>query len=223
MTMHSTHKEENVGPHFSLELLLSGQRRTWELLQKLAAQIKPGMTEPEAAEIYSQLQKESGAERYWHPPKIRFGVNTQRAFREVSEPNVRLKENDIFFVDVGPIYNGYEGDAGQTFIVGDFAAGERIKVAGEQIFSAVRKRFITTGESGAELYKYAETLAEEAGFELVGEGATGHRIGDFPHAVHHRGALRNYERSPVPHLWILEIQLRNPKLQIGAFFEDILC
>ena len=47
------------------------------------------------------------------------GPNTTKDFMERSEPGVVLGENDIFFVDIGPIYGDTEGDAGDTFVFGD--------------------------------------------------------------------------------------------------------
>jgi hypothetical protein len=53
-------------------------------------------------------------------------------------------------------------------------------------------------------------------------GAPGHRLGDFPHAVHKAGKLAVAEFQPSSGLWVLEIQIRHPELPIGAFYEDLL-
>jgi len=50
----------------------------------------------------------------------------------------------------------------------------------------------------------------------------GHRLSDFPHAAIHTGSLADFERSPLPLRWILEIHLRDPQGRFGAFFEDML-
>lgn len=218
----SSKHPESVSDKFSPEALEACQVKTWSLVHRLKTRIRPGMSEAEATEIYKELQVQSGAEKYWHPPKIRFGKNTLCAFRDPSDQEVRLKENDIFFLDLGPIYDGYEGDCGQTYTVGSYPEGEKVIKAGEEIFKAVSERFKSTGESGSQLYAFAETLANEAGYELVGDGANGHRISDFPHAIHFRGNLRGYTGSTTAHRWILEIQLRDCTRNIGAFFEDIL-
>lgn len=213
---------ESVSDKFSPEALEACQVKTWQLVHALKEKIKPGMTEAEATEIYKNLQTQSGAEKYWHPPKIRFGKNTLCAFRDASDPDVRLQQDDIFFLDLGPIYDGYEGDCGQTFTLGKNPEGEKIIHAGEEIFKAVSERFKTTGESGMELYAYAEKLADEAGYNLVGEGANGHRVSDFPHAIHYRGNLRSFDQHPTAQRWILEIQLRHRTQPFGTFYEDIL-
>ena len=49
---------------------------------------------------------------------------------EKSEPGVVLGDNDIFFVDIGPIYGDTEGDAGDTFVVGDDPDHLRAKKGG---------------------------------------------------------------------------------------------
>jgi Xaa-Pro aminopeptidase len=134
-----------------------------------------------------------------------------------------LNENDIFFLDLGPIYEGYEGDCGRTFILGDFEPAEKVQETCENIFQAVREKFSAGELSGPQLYEFAESLAREAGYELVGEGAKGHRVSEFPHAAHYRGSLRDWsERVPAPNRWILEIQLRDRTHNIGAFYEDLV-
>ncbi len=213
---------EGVKSNFDLSVFLEGQKRAWDLLYHLKEQIKPGMSEAEAHEIYSKLQQESGAEKHWHPAKIRFGANTLKSFREISDDTSRLLENDIFFLDFGPIYDGYEGDVGRTFTLGQHSAGEKVIAKGEEIYQQVAHKFKSEKLSGPELYAYAEKLAEEAGYELVGEGAKGHRVGDFPHAIHHRGSLKDFAHVPSPNRWILEIQLRDRQNQVGAFYEDVL-
>jgi Xaa-Pro aminopeptidase len=215
-------QEERVSEHFDAQKLHEAQDKTWALVYELKNCITPGMSEIEATEIYKDLQLKSGASKYWHPPKIRFGVNSTKAFRDVSVPDVRLKENDIFFLDLGPIYDGYEGDAGKTFLLGHLPEGEKIIKAGEEIFKSIADRFRSQGATGVELYAYAEKLAKKAGYSLVDDGARGHRIGDFPHAVYFRGNLKTLEKQVAPDRWILEVQLRHLSEPIGAFFEDIL-
>ena len=50
----------------------------------------------------------------------------------------------------------------------------------------------------------------------------GHRLGDFPHALHYKGKLSDFSEAPFPNLWVLEIHLIDEKINRGAFFEDIL-
>lgn len=213
---------EQVGEKFSEHEMDHCQEKSWQLLHALAEKIKPGMSEEEAHVISNELFASFQSEKKWHPSKIRFGKNTVKTFREVSDPTIRLQENDIFFLDLGPIFNGHEGDVGKTFVLGKLPAAEKLIAVGEEIFGKVRNRWKETGESGAQLYAYASGLAKEYGYELSLTSGSGHRISDFPHAIYHKGALREFEHTPQAYRWILEIQLRDHANQIGTFFEDIL-
>lgn len=50
----------------------------------------------------------------------------------------------------------------------------------------------------------------------------GHRVSDFPHAIHRGGDLGDFEHCPNAGLWILEIQIAHPNKPYGAFYEDLL-
>ena len=215
---------QGVGLHYNKEDFRQAQRNGWEVLNALKKQIKPGMNEKDGRDAYASILKDFGAEKNWHPPKIRFGPNSIKSFRELSDEDYRLKENDIFFLDVGPIINGYESDVGQTFLLGDDAPSNYSKIIsdGEEIFKLTKAQFLERGLSGPELYEFADNEAKKRGWLIVGEGANGHRIGDFPHHVFFKGNLRTFQQKIVPDLWILEVQLRSPDMTFGAFFEDVL-
>ncbi len=68
---------------------------------------------------------------------------------EKSEPGVVLSENDIFFVDIGPIYGDTEGDAGDTFVFGDDPDHLRAKKEVRQIWDQVRDTLVRRGHHRA--------------------------------------------------------------------------
>jgi Xaa-Pro aminopeptidase len=213
---------ENVGEKFNEQELSSAQEKAWRLLHDLAGKMKPGMKEGEAYTFAKELFAEYGAEKKWHPTKIRFGKNTLKTFRELSDPDVVLQENDILFLDLGPVFFGHEADVGKTFVLGTDPEAQKLISAGESIFQKVSEHWQKTGESGEYLYEYAQNLARDWGYELETGGGSGHRISDFPHAIHHKGTLRSFSQTPQSCRWILEIQLRDFAHDRGAFFEDIL-
>src|SRR3546814_9131023 len=57
--------------------------------------------------------------RLWHPVLIRIGANTVKTYRQASDPGVRLGEDDSYFIDLGLVFDGHEGDVGDTSVVGD--------------------------------------------------------------------------------------------------------
>lgn len=214
---------QGVGAQYNQTDFNQAQQKGWQILNVLRSRILTGMTEKEGRDIYANLLKDFGIEKNWHAPKLRFGPNSTKSFSEVSDEGYRLKENDIFFLDIAPIINGYETDIGQTFILGqNNLTFSKIISDGEEIFKLTKAQFLKNGLSGPELYHFAELQAKRCGWEMVDEGANGHRIGDFPHHIFFKGNLRSFDQKLIPDLWILEIQLRSPDLKFGAFFEDVL-
>jgi Xaa-Pro aminopeptidase len=211
---------EGVGLEFNAGLLLDARQRSRAAVEQIAADIQPGMREADAEQIAARVFSESGFERIWHPTHIRFGRNTLKLYKEASEPDVVLGEDDLFFIDIGPVWSGHEGDYGDTFCTGDNPDQRAVAKAARTLFHVVAADW-RAGCSGRELYHRAEQHASEAGY-VLNLGAPGHRLGDFPHSVHKGGKLAEADFPAAPGLWVLEIQIRHPTLPIGAFYEDLL-
>ena len=94
--------------------------------------------------------------RGWHRIIVRCGLNTTKDFMERSEPGVVLQENDIFFIDIGPVYGDFEGDAGETFVLGDDPLHLKAKRDVRQIWDIVRDKWLSEQISGVELYDFAD-------------------------------------------------------------------
>jgi len=214
------HPGEGVGESFSAAQLLQAREQSIEAVRRIAEGIRPGMDEPEAVALAEQVFSALGYQRLWHPTHIRFGRNTLKLYKEASEPGVVLGERDLFFIDIGPVFDGHEGDYGDTFVIGDDPEMHAMAAAARTLFDRVAERW-RQGDSGQALYVYAETEAAAMGYAL-NLGSPGHRLGDFPHAVHKGGKLADAAFSPSPGLWVLEIQIRYPNRDIGAFYEDVL-
>lgn len=211
---------ENVGTQYSLERMLDARERSWVALRDIASRILPGMTEMEAASLAQDRLDAAGMQRIWHPSIIRFGANTLKTFRERSAPDTVLGGDDIYFIDLGPVFDGHEGDVGDTFVVGGDATMHACAKAARDLFTLTAAQW-REGITGVDLYAYADAQATAMGWRLNHE-TKGHRVGDYPHAVHKAGSLGQFDAKPVPGLWILEIQIAHPTLPIGAFFEDLL-
>ncbi|OAJ52049.1 hypothetical protein A6V36_18145 [Paraburkholderia ginsengiterrae] len=210
---------ERVGPRFRREGILAARERSIDAVYDIAAQLRPGMTMAEATELADRRLRELGAERNWHPTYIRFGPDTTSLVREPDRARL-LCDDDIFFVDIGPVWDGYEGDYADTFVLGEDADRLRCARAVRSIFDETREAWLR-GISGEALYTHAEALARTHSCELVRE-AEGHRISDFPHALYGPHQLAQAGFAPTDGLWVLEIQLRDQTHEIGAFFEDVL-
>lgn len=219
--LNSVHPRENVGHTYSLDTIRAAQSKSWEALKTIAALIRPGMTEAEAIRAGKVVLSDLGMELAWHPLLVRFGENTLKIFSDRTAGDAVLSENDIFFIDMGPVFGGHEGDAGDTFTTGndpDMAACARdVKV----LFDRVKAIWAGGKVSGKALYEAAEAEARALGW-MLNLDIKGHRVGDYPHSVHNGGQLGTLENPASPGLWILEIQIRHPTRPFGAFFEDLL-
>lgn len=215
-------KEQNVGENFNEDKLLAYQAEAWKVLDAVSKRVEPGMTEKDGKALLDLELKASGSLKYWHPPQIRFGSNTLLAFGKPADPNIKLLENDIFFYDIGPLFDGYESDAGKTYTIGSDAEMKAIAEDSEKLFKRVQKEWKATGLTGRTLYDFAKAEADRMGWELSFGGASGHRIADFPHALHYRGSLKAFDKVPSSNRWILEIHLKHKTRKFGAFFEDIM-
>src|SRR3984957_10084103 len=157
---------EGTGEHFSLSALMDVRSRTRKAVHLIADQVQPGMSEEEAKAIARDTLKELGMRRGWHHIIVRCGPNTTKDFMERSEPGVVLGENDIFFVDIGPIYGDTEGDAGDTFVFGHDPDHLRAKQEVRMIWDRVREKWFAEGVTGRELYDYAIKVTEGMGWRL---------------------------------------------------------
>ncbi len=212
---------ERVGPAFSVDGMLQARAATRDAIRTIAAMVRPGMLEEDAVDMAKRTLSASGLELTWHPTRVRFGSNTMKAMKKASEPGIVLQENDIFFIDMAPRFQAWEGDGGASFTVGNNAEYARCAADAEALFHDVRKVWLTEKLSGQQLYRYADQQAKSMGWALNFD-LPGHRVSDFPHAAIHTGSLADFDAMPSSMRWILEIHLRHPEKQFGAFFEDML-
>jgi Xaa-Pro aminopeptidase len=212
---------EKVKDDFSWDLFFEIRTRTFEAVRRISEQIHVGMLEEDANEMAIATLQEMGTRQGWHKPYIRFGANTIKTFGAESDPGIRLGEDDIYFIDIGPVWDKYEGDGGDTFVTGSNPELKRCADDVKQIFNLVAHRWKTDQYSGEALYQFASQTAQERGW-VLNLDLSGHRLGDFPHDVHYEGPLAKVPFFPSPKLWVLEVQIRHPEQPFGAFYEDLL-
>lgn len=211
---------EKVGPRYSLDGMLAAREQSLRALAAIASQLKVGMTTGQALEMASQTLQAMGASRTWHPTYIRFGADTVRTPSQGVDPQRKLCAADIAVVDLGPVWDGYEGDCGDTFVFGEHPLHRACVKALHEVFNETRIAW-HDGLTGRELYDFAEHRALEKGWRLE-RNLAGHRIADFPHALFGQDKLADLEIVPSEMVWVLEIQLCHPTDPVGGFFEDIL-
>ncbi|MHB1992628.1 M24 family metallopeptidase [Metallibacterium scheffleri] len=217
----NTHAREAVGARFDPALLRAARARAWTVLHALRVQMRPGIDEAAAQALASATIAAHGCERLWHRPIIRIGANTTRTFRQASDASVHLAADDGFFIDLGLVFDGHEADVGDSFSIGHAPLQQACAEAARALFIEVADRWRDAGLNGTALYAFAAARAEAMGWRF-NHAIKGHRIGDFPHAIHKGGELGNLPATPGAARWILEIQIAHPVLPFGAFYEDLL-
>mgnify|MGYP006095828071 CR=1 FL=1 len=196
--------------------------------------IIPGKSENELnSEIFNLAFELFGIKKYWHKRIIRAGKNTLKPYNE-NPKNLLIKDDDILFIDFGPIFEEWEADYGRTYVLG----GDIIKLKLKQDISLAwdecKLYFDSKKEiTGSQLYNYAVLSAKKYGWKFGGEIA-GHLIGHFPHEKLDKEDKTNYVH-PNNHIdmfsldkngnkrdWILEIHFVDEEKEIGGFFEQLL-
>ncbi len=221
MTKPEAGRTEATGAKFSLRSMQHARSLSQRAVRQIASGIRPGMTHAQAHDLALATLHKLEMERNWHPIVIRFGKDTLKIFREQSDPASVLGAQDIFFVDIGPVWEGHEGDAGDTFVTGDDPQMHACAEAARTLWHDVAARWRADRLSGAALYAYAAERAEAMGWRLNLD-IKGHRVCDFPHAIYQAGRLGDFGLCPATGIWILEIQIAHPTRPFGAFYEDLL-
>jgi Xaa-Pro dipeptidase len=216
--------------------LLDAQVKAQQLFAEVGEQkiIRPGQSESEINEkVYALAQKIYGISKYWHKRIVRAGRNTLEPYDE-NPPDLKVAEDDVVFLDLGPVFEDWEADFGRTYVVGSDPLKRKLVRDIEEGFAQGKKYFHETPDiTAAELYRYAQGLAEQSGWEYGGPIA-GHLIGQFPHEKIPNDKISLYVHPENPRRmrlpdaegrerhWIFEIHFVDRARQFGGFYEELL-
>jgi methionine aminopeptidase len=197
--------------------------------------IKPGKSEAQLnLEVQHLAAELFGIETHWHKKIVRSGPNTLAVYNE-NPPDRVMQEDDILFIDYGPVIDGYEADVGRTYVIGTNAWKRKLKNDVERAWYETREWFQQqTRLKASELFQYVVEKAGQYGWTFGGEIA-GHIIGKFPHEqpadpksleldVHPENDNDMFlpDANGNKRTWILELQFIDPEKKIGGYFEQIL-
>lgn len=219
-----------------VEGLREAQRLADQLFEAIDAAriVRPGVSERAASEAIRDLAAERlGVTRHWHKRVVRSGVNALEPYHS-NPPDRQIADDDIVFLDLGPVFEEWEADFGRTYVLGDDPDKLRLRDTLAVVWAAGRAHFEATPDiTGAELFAFMVEQAASHGYEWGGTIA-GHLVGDFPHAdaegdkdcsrvapANDRPMRGVDEAGNVCH-WILEVHLVDRRLQIGGFYEELL-
>jgi Xaa-Pro dipeptidase len=216
--------------------LLQAQQKADQLFKQVEAQ---GIISPNALEsrinqdIYDLAERMFGISTYWHKRIVRAGTNTLAPYDE-NPPDLVVGEDDIVFLDLGPVFERWEADFGRTFVLGSDPVKLKLRDDIEKAFANGKQYFNRHPEiTAAELYRHAQKLAKDYGWEYGGPIA-GHLLGQFPHEripgdkvtlyVHpdNPNKMRGVDAQGQERHWILEIHFVDRARKIGGFYEELL-
>lgn len=219
------HPSEQTGEKFNLTTYLHARDVCYNTVHQIAQKVTVGMNEADGAALIKEEFSKVGATKFWHPTKFRIASDTTKSFREIGDPELKIAEQDLFFIDVGPIINDHEADFGRTFVFSSAnnqnSSYQKLATDAEKIWNEVADKWRSESLTGKELYAFATKSALSKDCQLNPKMA-GHRLGDFPHALFCKDGLSGTDFSPADNLWVLEIHIMQPDLNRGAFYEDIL-
>lgn len=218
------------------EFLIEAQDRAQDLFTAVVADglIQPGKLESELTrDIHELARLQFGVSRHWHKRIARAGPNTLLAYYD-EPPDRRIAEDDIVYLDFGPVFEEWEADFGRTYALGSDPIKHRLVDDLAVAFDRGKDFFRRTPDvTAGELYDYVAGLANAAGWEF-GNSSAGHLIGHFPHesprgdskrfSIRHGNDLRLREpdaQGAARH-WILEIHFIDRSREIGGFYEQLL-
>jgi Xaa-Pro dipeptidase len=216
--------------------LSDAQIKAEQLFREIVARdlLRPGATENDVNDTIFALARELfGVSTYWHKRIVRAGVNTLEPYDE-NPPNLTIGNDDILFLDFGPVFENWEADFGRTFVLGSDPLKHKLRHDVAAAFAEGKQYFDDRPEiTSSELFAYACSLAEKYGWEFGGRIA-GHLIGQFPHEriaedkvslyVHPQNDLRmrSVDANGQRRHWVLEIHFVDRARRIGGFYEELL-
>lgn len=220
-----------------LDKLIEAEAKASQLFQEIdnANLICAGKKEKEINdEIYKLAHEMFGIEKYWHKRIVRAGANTLRPYDD-NPPNLTVQQDDILFLDFGPVFEDWEADFGRTYVLGDDPYKHKLKTDIEAAWYEIKAWFDKqTILKASDFYEHIMKVSKKYGWEYGGQLA-GHLIGNFPHERVEPGNHSLYilpdnhndmflpDANGNKRHWILEIHFVDREKQIGGFFEQLLC
>jgi len=150
-----------------------------QVLDEVAAMVKPGISTMDLERVAAQKIKDLGAKPafkgyYDYPCVLCTSVNQEIVHGIPNDKRV-LKEGDIVSIDCGVVLDGYYGDAAVTVPVGN-GQNETVKkllqVTQESLYKGIEKARIgnTVGDVGAAVQEHVEANGFSVVREFVGHG-----------------------------------------------------
>ncbi len=170
-------------------------RLTKNVLDLLGKSIRVGMTTKELDKIAFDYIKSCGATPSFlgyggYPASICASID-EMVVHGIPSDDIVIKDGQIVSIDVGVIYNGWQGDAARTFLVGNVSDQKKklVKTTEECFFKAIEN--LRDGTPLGDIGHYVQSHAESNGYSVV-RALVGHGIG---RQMHEDPSVPNYGKK----------------------------
>ncbi len=167
-----------------IELMREAGRLTKNVLDLLGREIKEGMTTKQLDKIAYDYIVGCGATPSFlgysgYPASVCISIDDM-VVHGIPSDDMVIRNGQIVSVDVGVIYNGWQGDAARTFMVGEVSEEKQklVRVTEECFFKAIEH--LKDGTPLGDIGYYVQNHAESNGFSVV-RALVGHGIGKDMH------------------------------------------
>ena len=178
-----------------IALMRESGKLTKNVLDLIGRSIKVGMTTKDLDKIAYDYIKSCGAVPSFlgysgYPASICASID-QMVVHGIPSDDVVIKEGQLVSIDVGVVYNGWQGDAARTFMVGEVSEQKRklVKTTEECFFKAIER--LRDGSPLGDIGYNVQTHAEANGFSVV-RALVGHGIG---REMHEDPSVPNYGKK----------------------------
>src|ERR1700691_5946153 len=147
--------------------LLRAQQKAHELFRAVESEgvIRVHVLESQInQDIYDLAERMFGISTYWHKRIVRAGRNTLAPYDE-NPPDLMVGQDDILFIDLGPVFEDWEADFGRTFVIGSDPIKLKLRDDIGAAFAEGKRYFKQTPDITAnQLFQYAVSLAHKFGW-----------------------------------------------------------
>lgn len=207
----------------------AAERFARDLATEIAEAAEPGMSEHDLAHLAKARFRQAGVRRHWHIPVVGLGPGSAklRNIRSLLAGDVlarrrRLEaDDDVVYVDIAPIHEGYPSDYTVTRVAGHHPEREQLIGAAHNFAARIVQRIGEHRDARGVWAWAVATASVDARFDLVEPPLVGlaHRIGVVPPswpyvpeattlaylATRERGAfLGPRNRRPMDGFWTIE-------------------
>lgn len=178
---------ERVPSEASLEGYRRAQRLSYAAALTVAAELRHGWTEKQAAARLGEELRSKGVRALFHVPLAWFGNHSRfdgyRGYRQYLPSDRILKPGDVFILDAAPIVDGYIGDIGYTSSLEPHQGLEEARALLGRLRRDLPALF-ETSRNTREIWKHIDQEIAGAGFDnchaLYPFAVLGHRVPHVP-------------------------------------------